>query len=164
MGNQNKNPTSFLIIFGACFTLGGLLSAMVFGQSSTLSCQRLESTIVDCRLRRDLLGYPLTEIEIGQLQSAWVDVSYDSDGDTYRVVMQGREGVVPLTAYYSSSQRDKQEKADRINSYLLDPAGASLEVRQADWWIFLFAAVFVGIGFLSGGLGLMRGLGSRLSR
>jgi hypothetical protein len=96
----------FLILFGLIFALCGVFAGVVFGQTSTLTCRRLESTVVDCRLQRDLLGIRVSETEVGQVESAWVDVNADSDGDTYRVMLQGPDGSTPLTSYLATYHFD----------------------------------------------------------
>lgn len=156
MRYRRSNDNLFFIIFGVSFTAAGLFSAIFFGQTSTLTCQRLESVVVDCLLQRDLLGLPISETDVGQIETAWVEVNVDSDGDTYRVVLQGPEDAVPLTSFYSSSYADKQETADTINGFLVNPAQTSLQIEQSEWWVFLLAGLFAIIGIASGGWGIFR--------
>lgn len=158
------NSSLFFFLFGFVFAAAGICAGAFFGQTSTLDCRRLESTVVDCRLQSDLLGYPISEREVGRLQSAWVDVSSDSDGDTYRVVLLGSDGETPLTSYYSSARKNREETAAAINAYLANPSQETLHIEQADRWIFLLTGAFVTIGFLSIGFGILQGFFNLLRR
>jgi len=161
---QRANSSTFLILFGFIFAAAGICAGAFFGQTSTLDCRRLESTVVDCRLQRDLLGMPVSETEIGQLESAWVDVSSDSEGDTYRVVLQGPNGETPLTSFYSSSRPGKDETVEAINRFIGNAAETSLKIEQSEWWIFVLTAFFVGIGFLAAAWGVLRAVFGLLRR
>lgn len=161
---RRTNSSLFFFLFGFIFAAAGICAGAFFGQTNTLNCRRVESSVVNCRLQSDLLGYPISDREIGAVQSAWVDVSSDSEGDTYRVVLQGAEGEAPLTSYYSSARRNREETATAINAYLADPTQETLQIEQAERWIFLLTGVFVAIGFLSIGFGMLQGFFNILRR
>ena len=163
---QRGNSSTFLIFFGLIFAAAGICAGAFFGQTSTLDCRRVESSVVNCHLQSDLLGYPISEREVGRLQGARVDVSSDSEGDTYRVMLQGPEGETPLTSYYSSARRNREDTAAAINAYLANPAQETLQIEQADRWIFLLTGAFVAIGFFCIAIGILSGflnLARRLS-
>jgi hypothetical protein len=144
--------------------VAGICAGAFFGQTSILECQRLESNQVDCQLYGELLGFPLSNREIGHVEQAWVDVSTDSDGDdTYRVVLSGPHADLPLTAFYSGSYRSKEETAGRINAFLTDPSQTSLQVEQSERWVFILSACFMLIGMLAVGFAFLRAIIRRLN-
>lgn len=164
---QSGNSSAFIILFGFVFAVVGLLVGAFVGQTTTLDCRRLESVAVDCRLQRDLLGYPVSERAIGDLDRAWVDVSTDSEGgEVYGVMLEGAAGQTPLSGFYSSSRRSKEEAATTINQFLSNPSQPTLQLEQSERWVFVLAGFFFLTGVLFMTIGLLRavlGVARRLS-
>lgn len=131
----------------------GLFIIVIFGQTSTLMCERVESDQVRCRLKSGFLGIVFSETEIHHLQSARVEVSKSSD--TYRVMLVSNSGNVPLTSHYSGGgQSDKERMAGRINAFIASPNQPSLEIRTTSWFVYIGGAVFVlaGLFIVVGGI------------
>ena len=144
------------MLYGILIAGVGWVIIYVFGQVSMLQCARPESSQVVCVKQVTLLGLmPMREETIMDVQGAWIDESCDDDGCTYRVVLDTGQGDVPLTVYYSSGWRSKQETAAQINAYVGGGGGGELEVREG---IGIVAALFGGIFMIVGaGVAIVRG-------
>jgi len=69
--------------------------------------------------RTSLITSSTDEILLGDLAGAEVESSRGRDGTTYRVALVQRSGQrTPLTSYYSSGFKGKQDLADEINRFL----------------------------------------------
>lgn len=140
--------------FGMPFLLAGLAAILFFGEVAILTCTRLEPLQVVCKLTNSsLLRKRITQIPLGELQGADVQVNEDSDGDTYRVVLITKSDTIPLTSVYSSGQHGKRKKAEQINAFLANPEQTTLTIRQDDRWMFYLGgsvSTLVGAGILWG--------------
>ena len=146
---KDNSSRYFLWLLGSPFLLIGLAVMIFLGKLTTLKCDRLEPTQVACELTSaGLAGKKVIPIRLGQLQRADVEVNEDSDGDTYRVVLVTKTGVIPFTQSYSSGEGGKHRNAQLINTFLSNPDQPSLKVQQDDRW---FAYPFGGIFALVGG-------------
>jgi hypothetical protein len=136
------------VIFGAIFSACGCIMGFIFGQQTVLTCTRPEPAQIECGMQKSWLGLvPLGKESLQNLEGARVDESCDEDGCTYRVELDTRGGFVPLTAYYSSGVKSKQEAADQINAFVQDPGEDSLEVKGSVGLLgILFPLVFVFVG------------------
>lgn len=84
------------IFAGFMFSAFGLIFLFVFGQSSTLTCTRIEADEISCNKIANLLGLvDISEQSLQTLQNANVAESCDEDGCTYRVEMATARGGVP---------------------------------------------------------------------
>jgi hypothetical protein len=118
------------VIFGTIFSACGCLMGYFFGQQTTLNCLWLEPMQIECNMKKNWLGLvPLSEETIRGLEGAMVGKSCDEDGCTYRVELNTADGVVPLTAFYSSGYKSKQEMADRIAAFVQEPTQDPLLVK-----------------------------------
>jgi hypothetical protein len=151
------------VFFGFIFSACGCLFSFIFGQDTTLTCQRVETTQVECLKESKWLGQvSMSEASIQGLEGAWVAESCDEDGCTYRVEMDTADGRVPLTSYYSSGARSKHETADRINAFLRNPAEGSLTVKSGAGLLgLLLPFVFVAVGPIVAFSGLVRAIRGR---
>lgn len=72
------------------------------------------------RARKTWSGWKvLEEYPLSQVVDAWVDVSEDSDGDTYRVVLTMLGGEQkPMMAFYTSGRQGMDESAAAIREFL----------------------------------------------
>ncbi len=72
------------------------------------------------RARKTWIGWKvLEEYPLSQVTDAWVDVSEDSDGDTYRVVLTMLGGEQkPMTSFYMSGREGMDESAAAIREFL----------------------------------------------
>jgi hypothetical protein len=147
-------------LFGLVFTACGCLASYIFGQQTTLTCTRLEPIQIECVKQSKWAGLlPLGEESIRHLQGAGVAQSCDEDGCTYRVELDTTEGTVPLTAFYSSGSKSKQETADRIDAFVQNSRERSLTVKSdAGLLGFLLPCVFIFAGPLIAFSGLWRAI------
>ncbi|MBE9101502.1 tetratricopeptide repeat protein [Vacuolonema iberomarrocanum] len=131
-------------VFGGIATvIGVVLGAALFG-STTLRCDR---TTTQCELTHsNMFGDRQRTFASDSLQGAEVDRTRDSDGDvTYRVVMQTREGEIPLTRAYTSGLGQRRRQADAINAFIQTPTQASLEIQQNSYLIGIIIFIFFGL-------------------
>ena len=149
----------FPVIFGAIFALVGCIVLLVFGQTATLDCERVESTQISCEKQSRLLGMTVSRRSISRLQGARMDESCDEDGCTYRVELRTDQGIVPLTAFYSSGSQSKQKTADQINAFVQDSKEKSLTFKEGMGWLgIVFPGVFVVTGMLVAVFGGIRAI------
>ncbi|NET31538.1 MAG: hypothetical protein F6K19_06000 [Cyanothece sp. SIO1E1] len=138
---------AILILFGSTFFGVGLGTIIIFGKLAVLKCDRIEPTQVTCELiSSDLLGQDVAVIR--RLQGAEVDVSSDSDSDTYRIVLIANSKRIPLTKAYSAGASGKYQKVDQINTFINNSAASSLKIQEEHRW---FAYPFGGVFMLCGG-------------
>jgi hypothetical protein len=144
------------MLFGFLIAGIGWLVIVIFGQVSTLQCAHTETSQVACIKQVTLLGLmPIREEMVRDVRGAWVAESCDDDGCTYRVVLNTGEGDVPLTVYYSSGWRSKQETVTQINEYISRRGDEPLEIREG---IGIVAALLGGILMIVGaGIAIVRG-------
>lgn len=136
-------------LFGLLFACCGVGVFLVFGSTTSLSCERVEPRQVSCLRQVRLLGFTVREETLPRVFGATIDESCDSDGCTYRVVLQTEAADMPLTAYYSSGLQRKEQVVSELNAFLADVEQPSLVTGDsAGPWIWLFPILFVGVGLL----------------
>jgi hypothetical protein len=144
-----RNYPTLQIVMGLIFALTGMVITFFFGRSVDLHCDKLEPGLVNCRLGDKWMGYlPLGERMAQHVQSAEVDESTDSEGDsTYKVVLVTDAGRVSLTSFYSSGYSAKANLAQRVNGFLQASGQRTLDLKvNTDWWILIFLFLFTGGG------------------
>lgn len=115
---RNKN-TLIAILFGVSSAAIGLLFLFIFGQHIELTCTRQASQGVVCEKRQSFLGLiPGKEQTLTGLSGAYVEENCDSDGCTYRVMLQTETDDLPLTVPYSSGADPKERVAREINEFV----------------------------------------------
>jgi hypothetical protein len=136
----------FKLAFSLLFALVGLAVFWFFGRSAGIACSRLEAHEVRCEIKETLLGLAVQRAEVVNPKSATVDVNEDSDGDTYRVVLQTERSTVPLTTVYSSDG-PLDQTAREINEFLANTSTKTLNVSQSvSPRIYLIPLCFTGFG------------------
>jgi len=116
-------------IFVALIMIGGSLLVMyLFGATVTLHCER-DAMGINCTRDQNWLGLLEGSTKpVPGLQRAVIQENYDDGESTYRVALQTAQGVVPLTAAYSSGYDDKAELASQVNAFINDPELKMLDV------------------------------------
>ncbi|MGB3403217.1 MAG: hypothetical protein WBA77_11045 [Microcoleaceae cyanobacterium] len=121
---------------GLGFSLTGLIMTVVFGNSTTLNCNRLESAQIDCEInRKNWLTRDSDLIQVTDLRSAELDVnSRNRSGrqrNDYEIILITNNNRIPLTNTYSSGFGFNHEKQNQlINSFITASAPDSLTVRH----------------------------------
>ncbi len=152
-GNQLIVQTRFrsliaMLIFGLIFAAIGLGVFWLAGRYTTLECTRLEAREVRCEIKQTVLGLPVRRVEALNPREAIVEVSEDSDGDTYRVALVTARGTVPLTEFYSSDV-PTAKLTQQINEFLSDTTVRSLSLsQQISPWLYLFPFCFTSFGMM----------------
>ncbi len=144
-----------LFLFGLIFTVCSSIPLWFAGQSRTLTCERVESSIVDCTLTTDWFEViPLGEQPIKGLRSAAVDTSCspsdDDDGCTYGISLETSLGPVSMTGNVTSGTYDQKERVvEQINNFVNDREETTLQVVQSDiGWVLLLGLILPGAGSL----------------
>ena len=135
---------------GLLFFIAGLAVMLFLGNKVTLTCVRSLPPPGVCTLRSaNMVRAREKTFNISEINGATVDVSYGDDGETYRVLLQTTSGSVPLTSYYSSGARAKQQAANQINSFLMYDTMQTLTIKADDRiWVAIFSGIFAGSGAL----------------
>jgi hypothetical protein len=142
-----------LIAIGLLFAMVGLITFLLFSQVVELECSR-DWQDHACQINRSLFGLPLSSKPVRSLVGAYVDESEDSDGSTYRVVLQGWDQLeVPLTNSYSSGYRDKARVVEEVETFIANPAQRTLQVTQDTSWGWLLSGIFVVMGLATSFMG-----------
>jgi hypothetical protein len=100
---------------GICFAVGFVAISM--GQLVT--CLFDKSLGSFTLKRQGLFGTEVIEHQIREIANVQMEEFTDSDGSTYRVSIVLTSGnCLPLTSYYSSGRKSKQETTERICTFL----------------------------------------------
>ncbi len=128
-------------LWGIPFVLGGLLIMFLGFELSTLECNRLRSTEIDCKLTStNLLSTNTTLIAPGKLQGAEVKKRKNA----YRVMLLTESEIIPLTQSYTIGKQGKVNQANQINLFVSDIEQKSLTIRQDNRWFgSLFGVIFI---------------------
>ena len=155
------NPFARLF-WSVIFILAGGTAIAVFGKVASLQCTRIEPIRVDCQLTASgILGTKTTTI--AQLQDAALETSRshsrqprrrnsdrpnrDRNDPTYRVILIGQNGRIPLTEYYSSGRSGHENKVKKIRTFLNTSTQKQLKIEQdSRWLIYPVGGIFMAIG------------------
>ncbi len=148
LGLRSRHWRLFFLM-GIVFTLSSILVFILFGQSITLACNRLNTMNPSCTLSRILIGFTLKEQTIDELHFARIAENTDSDGDsTYRIILETGEGNVPLRSYSSSGRQKKADVVEEINAFLKDNRQPTLSLHYTGGPNMVLTLVFSLIGIL----------------
>jgi len=158
LGIALKN-SAIIFLCGFVFFGVGALFLSGAGQISILTCERVETTQINCILDRNLLGViPLGEEPVFGLHEAEVTTSCredDDDGGTscvYSVNLITSQGVVSLGSQISSGEYDSKVRTVRqINNSINNLETPSFSTQYDDIGIQLMPiAIFllVGLGII----------------
>jgi hypothetical protein len=143
------------VVFSLPFFLVSLGFIFFWGEHTTLRCQRLEPTLVNCQLIFwKLAGTQSIALEKNALQGATVQVKYDQEnGDAYRVVLHTQTGTVPMTSA-ALGGGGEYKATEAITAFLNDRTQTSLIVEQDNRWLMYTIAGFF---FYCGGWFVLKG-------
>lgn len=152
---KDKSYSLFIIIlFGLPCLLLGLTIITLFGKVTTLKCNRLEIKQVSCEIISSrLLGRKVTSLTNGMLKGAELEngtlkgAELEPSQTNYRINIITKNGIIPLTDYYSSGLSEKSEKVEKINKFMGDSQQISLIVKQDDrLFAYQLGSVFALVG------------------
>ncbi len=144
--------------------LGAIFFALLLGlcPSYELACRRTEAHTVDLRVKRQLLGFTLSERSITGVTGAEVQLSSDTPSgrthgspnsrgltvehnDTARIVFATRSGPIPLTTSYLAGREGFQNAAEELNQFLAGnrPFSRDIEVPTSKW--ILIPTLIIGL-------------------
>ena len=133
-----KNFKTLLIgaAIGLGFSLTGLIVIIIFGNSTTLNCNRLYSNQINCKIiRKNWLKKDSDLIQVTDLKSAEIDVKISSYRGgkikDYEIILIAKNSRIPLMNTYSSGLGFNHEKQNQlINSFIKASAPDSLTVQH----------------------------------
>ncbi|GEM_PF-5708875 len=149
--NQNAHSAILTVGFFLVFLLSGLHGIDVALKRSTLTCDRQESTQIECKLVSS--GISGTEsTRLFPLIAATLETQTDSTGggETYRVMLTTPNQKKPLMEDFYSY--NVVEKSQQISAFIGNLSQKSLVVRQSASWIILIPSSFF---VLLGGIGII---------
>ncbi|MEG4802021.1 hypothetical protein QUB63_18945 [Microcoleus sp. ARI1-B5] len=123
------------------FILVGLWMIFNAQNTTTLSCQRIESKQGNCKLTgSSLSGSNTQQISLDNLLGG--KVTKGRKGSS-RVVLLTKSGEIPFTDGYTR-WGDKNISANKINDFVANPDRKSLHVSQDDrWFVWIFGIMCV---------------------
>jgi hypothetical protein len=146
-----NQPLWNVLMMGLIFTAVGALVLLIGAHRTNLVCEPAATSQVSCTIQSDWMGYfPQEPRTIREVQQAYVDESCDSDGCTYRVILEGLQGSEPVTNVYSSGFEPKQRVASQVNAYIGSGNFTPLELRLDLnlGWFAIIPAIFLILGML----------------
>jgi len=163
----SRPPWWLVALFGAIFF------ALLFGlcPSYRLVCRRTEALTVDLRVKRQLLGFTLSERPITGVTGAEVQNSSDTPSgrnhgspssrgltvehnDTARIVFATQSGPIPLTTSYLAGREGFQNAAEELNQFLAGnrPVSRDIAVPTSKWiWISTLFFGLLAVSLIPGG-------------
>lgn len=120
----------YMFLFGgACFTASFIISHLCSAVTSCVFDKTLDTFTIS---RQGLFGKEVIQGRLSEIEDIQVEESTDSDGSTYRVSIVLMSGDrLPLTPYYSSDRKNKQETASYIKSFLRGDKSQSLTLKTS---------------------------------
>lgn len=148
MKNIDYASLLFFLGLGICPLLAGLLFFWAAGQSSSVTCTRLETTHVDCRIERTFLGrIPSDQITISRVTGTELTTNCEDDGCTYAVDLIANDDVVQLTNLATSDLESIEAEKERIDDFLINTEATSVEFSSGPTWVgMLFTLPFIALG------------------
>ena len=145
---QPRRQGIWLLVGGLIFAISGLVFVVVFGSTVELACERTEPSLIECGIRRHILGLTLKQEQVEGLRGSKVVQKTDSDGDrVYRVVLLTRSGDVPWQNVWSSGAAAKEDYSTQINRFVQDANQDSFVLQERGGFVgFLFTGLFAVIG------------------
>ncbi|MFN2190337.1 MAG: hypothetical protein ACK2T3_16365, partial [Candidatus Promineifilaceae bacterium] len=149
---SRRRIIDYRLIGAAALLIAGLFLAFVSGRGFALSCGRIESTLLDCTLERNWLGFIVSSRKpLDGLWRARVGQVCDTDGCSMFPELDTETGSIRLDSGSSSKLQPNQDIVDSINAFLSDPAAQELDIGSDFRLSKMFAPavlIFGGIVFL----------------
>ena len=134
---KNNYFPALLLFFGlgVCPLLAGLLFFWSAGQSSLVTCTRLETTHVDCHIARAFLGLiPTEEFTVTRVTGTELDINCEDNSCTYAVHLLARDEVMPLSNLATSDRESVAAGQARIDAFLSNTEAKSIEYSSGPAW------------------------------
>ncbi|MDX1523120.1 MAG: hypothetical protein R3264_15950 [Anaerolineae bacterium] len=157
MKNINAAAIIFFFGLGVCPLLIGLTFFWTTGQSSTITCTRLETTHVDCRIERAFLGIiPSEEVTVSRVTGTELTTTCEDNSCTYAVdLLTDGEAVAVLTGLATSDLESVEAEKERLDEFLNNPAETSLEFNSGPAWLGMLISIpFIVVGGVITGRGI----------
>lgn len=131
----------FLFFFGICLVLITASILWFNGRATTLNCQRLEPTQVDCVSQVKWLGVvPLTSRTIPQVQAASLSSNCSAaqsdrvETCVYGVNLLTAAGEIAISPALASGDNKEEKEAfvAQVNAFITNPNSPSLQATQTE--------------------------------
>lgn len=136
MKNIDFPALLFFFGLGVCPLLAGLSFFWTAGQSSSVTCARLETSHVDCHIERAFLGLiPTDESTVARVTGSELTTNCEDNSCTYAVNLLTQEDVVPLTGLATSDLDSVEAEKERIDNFLNNTEAQSIEYSSGPTWV-----------------------------
>ena len=156
MNKSNVLALLFFVGLGICPLMMGLGFFWAAGQSSVVTCTRLETTHVDCQIARAFLGVvPSETFAVSRVTGTELTTNCEDNSCTYAIDLVTNEMVEPLTGLATSDLASVEAEKERLDIFLSDTASTSLEYSTGPTWIgMLLSLPFIALGAVVTGRGV----------
>jgi hypothetical protein len=147
--NKKTSAVGLIILIALC-----LVFIYLVGQKTHLSCTRSSENKVNCAINSVWMGsIAVSSREVSEVRNAYVESHYDDEEDstTYRVVLRGKQGDVPVSRAFSSGNIEKNELANDINAFIKNQTITEVEFAYKSAGSII-SAIVLGV-FLALGIG-----------
>jgi hypothetical protein len=143
-----------LMIAGTVVFFG--LFVVIFGNSTELTCARLEGENPTCKMDRQFLGrYQVSSRIVENVTDVEIEEDCDEDGCSYRPVLYTAAGQgVPVNDVYTD-WGPVRKQVDEIDRFLASDAATYQTKIPVPWWVMLLlggmgaiAAAVLAISFI----------------
>lgn len=140
----------FLWLFGAAFSVTGLVVMVTFQQATTLVCIRQAPTRGNCELtHRAWYGTTTQAIALEDIQGAMIATRRNDSRDVYQIQLITSAGEIPVSLVYSAGFSQKSAKIRQIQSFLASQTLRSLTIREVHrWFSYAFGSIFLAVGLI----------------
>lgn len=148
MDNTNFANLALFLGLGICPLVAGLLFFWASGQSSVVTCTRLETTHIDCRIERAFLGLiPTDQFTISRVTGTELATTCEDNSCTYAVDLLANDDAVQMTNMATSDLESVQAEKERIDEFLANTEATSLEFSGGPTWIGMLVTIpFIALG------------------
>jgi hypothetical protein len=150
LGMKNIGFPALLLFFGLgiCPLLAGTAFFWASGQSSVVTCTRLETIHVNCHIARAFLGLiPTEEWTVSRVTGTEMTTNCEDNSCTYAVNLLTNNDVVPLTNMATSELESVEVEQARIDNFLNNSEAKSIEYSSGPTWIgMLLSLPFIALG------------------
>ena len=148
--SSRRRIIDYRLIGAAAFMVGGLLTLFLSGHGFALSCERIESTLLDCTLEKNWLGAIVTSRQpVEGLWRARVGQVCNTDGCSMFPELDTANGPVRLEGGSSAKLQPNQDIVDSINAYLSEPGTQEFDIGSD----LRFTKLIVPLLLILGGVG-----------
>jgi hypothetical protein len=144
MSKGDRNKLVWLTVLG----LGAILA--YFGSTTTLNCQRLSSSQVDCQSTTTVAWIPVDKREFHGITGAGVDWNGSDSGGYYTLYLnspEGKQQIAPYSHKVICLRCTSWVDSNKIKAFLKEKEQMEFVTSFGyleDFWIVLLAVIVIG--------------------